>query len=135
MKNVGQLSHPNEQLLRTNYAAFASGDVQPLMDSLTDDVHWNVSGPSPVAGRYLGKDEILTFFGKMMDLYGGTLRLEVVDVFANDRNGVVLTREQGEHAGKALKYTGVHCWNFRDGKCARFENLYDDAYQAFWRRA
>jgi hypothetical protein len=26
----------------------------------------------------------------------------------------------------------VHPWDFRDGKCARFESHYDDAYTDFW---
>ena len=31
-----------------------------------------------------------------------------------------------------LAWTGVHVWGFRDGKCARFESYYDDAYSEFW---
>ena len=129
------MSHPKEQLLRTNYQAFADGDLAPLLQSLADDVEWHVSGPSPLAGKYAGTSEVLAFFGKMMELYGGTLQLEVIDVLANDDHGVVLTRERGEYAGSAVEYAGVHRWDFRDGKCARFENYYDDAYHEFWRAA
>jgi ketosteroid isomerase-like protein len=70
-----------------------------------------------------------------MNLYGGTLRVEVLDVLANDEHGVVLTRERGEHGGRTAEYEGVHRWEFRDGKCARFENYYDDAYHEFWKAA
>jgi ketosteroid isomerase-like protein len=129
------MPHPNEQMLRTNYEAFTKGDVTPMLDSFTDDVEWHVSGPSPVAGLYSGKTEVLGFFGEMMALYGGTLQLDVVDVLANDDHGIVLTRERGEHAGRAVEYEGVHRWDFRDGKCARFENYYDDSYHQFWTRA
>jgi uncharacterized protein len=67
------------QILRDNYDAFARGNADPLMGSLADDVKWHVSGGSPLAGEYVGKAEVLGFFGKMMQLYGGTLKLRVVD--------------------------------------------------------
>ena len=110
------MPHRNEQLLRRNYDAFTTGDMDPMLDSLTDDIDWHVSGASPLAGDYKGKAEVLEFFAQMTELYGGTLRLEVLDVLANDDHGVVLTRERGEHAGKAVEYGGVHRWDFRDGK-------------------
>ena len=129
------MPHSHEQLLRTNYEAFVNGDMAPMIGSYVDDIEWHVSGSSPVAGDYSGKTEVLAFFQKMMDLYGGTLRLDVLDVLANDEHGIVLTRERGEYAGKAVDYSGVHRWEFRDGRCARFENYYDDAYHAFWATA
>jgi ketosteroid isomerase-like protein len=129
------MPHPHERLLRANYEAFTKGDMNPMLDSLTHDIQWHVSGPSPVAGDYSGKGEVVDFFAKMMELYGGTLRIDVIDVLANDDHGIVLTRERGEHAGKAVEYEGVHRWHFRAGECARFENYYDDAYQEFWRAA
>jgi hypothetical protein len=38
--------------------------------------------PKPIAGDYFGKAEVLEFFAKMMDLYQGTLRLQILDVMA-----------------------------------------------------
>jgi ketosteroid isomerase-like protein len=129
------MPHANEALLRTNYEAFAKGDLSPMLNSFTEDIAWHVSGPSPVAGDYSGKAQVLDFFGRMMELYGGTLQLEALDFLANDEHGIVLTRERGKHNGKAIEYTGIHRWDFHDGKCARFENYYDDAYQEFWAAA
>jgi ketosteroid isomerase-like protein len=105
------MSHRNEQLLRTSYEAFVNGDVGPLLASFAEDIHWHVSGPSPLAGDYSGADVILAFFGRMQELYGGTLRLEVLDVLANDDHGIVLTRERGEHGGRTAEYEGVHRWD------------------------
>jgi hypothetical protein len=33
----------------------------------------------------LGKAEVLDFFGKIRQLYGGTLRLQVVDILAGSK--------------------------------------------------
>lgn len=40
--------------------------------------------------------------------------------------------DRAERPGGGIAYTGVHLWDFRDGKCARFESHYDDAYTDFW---
>jgi ketosteroid isomerase-like protein len=129
------MPHPHEQLLRTNYDAFSQGDVSPMVSSFADDIEWHVSGESPVAGDYSGKGEVLEFFSKMMELYRGTLQLEVVDVLANDDVGIVITKESAEYGGKPLEYSGVHHWQFRQGKLARFENYTDDTYSEFWAAA
>jgi ketosteroid isomerase-like protein len=131
----GDRMHANEQSLRTNYGAFASGDMGTMLDSLDHNIQWHVTGPSPLRGEYSGKEAVLRFFEEMMALYGGTLRLEVVDVLANDRHGVVLTKERGEYAGRQIEYEGVHRWDFHGGKWIRFENYYDDTYHAFWSSA
>jgi hypothetical protein len=64
----------------------------------------------------------------MIELYLGTLQVEVLEVLADEDHGIVLTGERGEHAAKAVEHAGIHRWDSRDGKCARFENYYDDAY-------
>jgi ketosteroid isomerase-like protein len=127
------MAHPNEAMLRAGYAAFASGHVQTLVDLFADDIEWHVSGRSPVAGVYSGKEEVLGFFGKMWELYGGTLQLQVIDVLANNERGIVLTAEHAGHDGNPLEYTAVHVWGVRAGKLARFAAYNDDAYNAYWR--
>lgn len=132
MEGSVPVSDKREQSLRACYESFAKGDVKPLMDSLTDDIRWHVSGKSPVAGIYSGKSEVLAFFGKMMDLYRETLRLEVIDVVANDAHGVVMTKESAEHNGKSLEFRAVHVWGVRNGKFSQFHVYFDDAYHRFW---
>jgi len=75
---------------------------------------------------------VLAFFGKMMEVYAGTLRVKVYDILANDDHGVVLTRERGETAGQAVSYAGTHIWTFRDGRCTEFLAMNDGVYNRFW---
>jgi len=126
------MSHPNETMLRTAYAGFSIGDMAPLTDMLSDDITWHAAGTSPVSGDYVGKDEVFGFFAKMMELYGGSLRVEVRDVLANDDHGVVLTTEHGSSQGETVEFTTVHLWTIRDGKCTRFVSYEDDVYHHFW---
>src|SRR3954466_11205655 len=60
------MSHAYEDTLRTMYNAFAQGDVETVIGLLTDDIEYHISGHSPVSGSYSGKDEVLGFFGKLM---------------------------------------------------------------------
>lgn len=126
------MSESTEQVLKNNYDAFGKGNIDPLMSSLADDVEWHVSGGSPLAGEYIGKTEILNFFGKMMRLYGGTLRLHVVDILTSEKHCVVLTQEESQYNGKTLTFRSVHLWQVRDGKFSAFHVYYDDAYHRFW---
>ncbi|HEY5357306.1 MAG TPA: nuclear transport factor 2 family protein [Streptosporangiaceae bacterium] len=126
------MTHPNAELLRTTYEAFGNGDLEPLLGALTDDISWRDSSLAPLAGDYTGKEEVLGFFGKMMEVYGGTLRLAVVDILADENHGVVLTREEGASGGESVKWSGVHLWAFRDGRCAQFHAYADGDYHRFW---
>lgn len=57
------MSHPNARLLRNAYEAFGSGDLEPLLGALTDDISWHDSTLGPLAGSYTGKDQVLGLFG------------------------------------------------------------------------
>jgi len=126
------MPHPNATLLRDAYEAFGNGDLGPLLAALADDISWHDSTLGPLAGDYTGKDQVLGLFGQMTEVYRGTLRLEAVDVFANDARSVVLTQEAGTVGGDQLTWTGVHLWEFRDGRCTRFTAYADADYQRFW---
>jgi uncharacterized protein len=126
------MSHENEDTLRTMYNAFAQGDVERVMGLLTDDIEYHIAGHSPVSGSYSGKNEVLGFFGKLMQLSGGTFRLEVEDILANDRHGVVLTSEHGQRNEKTLDNHAVHVWDIRDGRFARFGGYNQNAWDEFW---
>ena len=126
------MPHLNTRLLQDACEAFSHGDLGPLLAALTDDISWRDSTLGPLTGDYTRKDQVLGLFGKMAEVYRGTLRLEAIDIFANDDRGVVLTREAGTAGGEDLTWTGVHLWGFRDGRCARFTAYADADYQRFW---
>ncbi|HVS48144.1 MAG TPA: nuclear transport factor 2 family protein [Candidatus Dormibacteraeota bacterium] len=93
---------------RRAYEAFSKGDLAVVGDLLADDAVYHISGNSPLAGDYKGKDAIFGFFGKLMQETGGTFRIEVHDILANDDHGVVLVRELAERNGKKWDSRAVH---------------------------
>ena len=109
--------HPNEERLRRGYEAFAAGDMDAIREMFADDIVWRVSGRNPLAGEYRGQDQVFDFFAKLMQVSGGTFRVEVLDVLANDQRAVAITRTRVELAGEALENTGVGVYEIgRDGK-------------------
>jgi ketosteroid isomerase-like protein len=110
------MSHPNEDLIRKGYAAFLSGDMATLNDLFADDIVWHAPGRNPLAGTYRGKEEVLAFFQKVFEMTGGTFKLDIHAVLADDKHAVVLARATAERAGKKLDDNSVQVFHISDGK-------------------
>jgi ketosteroid isomerase-like protein len=110
------MAHPNEDLLRRGYDAFGRADMAAIAELFADDIVWHFPGNNPLAGDYKGRDNVLAFFGKSVEQAGGTLRVEVHDILANDEHGVALTRSTAQRGGKSLDDLGVQVFHVRDGK-------------------
>jgi uncharacterized protein len=108
--------HPNEELVRKGYEAFGKGDIETLNDLFADDIAWNVPGRNQLAGTYRGKDEVLGVFQKTAELTGGTFKLEMHDLLANDDHVVGLIHATGEHDGKKLEDNSVQIFHIKNGK-------------------
>ncbi|HEU0004489.1 MAG TPA: nuclear transport factor 2 family protein, partial [Terriglobia bacterium] len=55
----------NVRTIQEAYASFQRGDVQAVLNVLTDDVEWVTPGPTgilPLAGHRRGRDEVAQFF-------------------------------------------------------------------------
>jgi len=108
--------HPNEELMHKGYDAFGKGDMDAVRSLFADDIVWHAPGRNPLSGDYRGVDEVLQTFGKLFEMTGGTFKLDIHDVIANDEHVVVLARSTAERNGKKLDDTGVQVWHVKDGK-------------------
>lgn len=67
--------HENVRVVQEVYAAFQQGNIQSVLNALTDDVQWWVAGSPenlPHAGLRAGRDEVAKFF----DVLGNTVEFE-----------------------------------------------------------
>ena len=128
------MAHPNEELIRKGYEAFSSGNLQALDDLFAEDILWHVGGRSSLAGDYKGRQEVYGFFGKLAEGSGGSFRLELHDILANDHHGVGLVHTTGQREGRTLDDNTVHVFELEDGKVKEFWGYPDDQYAAdeFW---
>ncbi|MDX6368253.1 MAG: uncharacterized protein QOK30_3329 [Nocardioidaceae bacterium] len=126
--------HPNLDLMRRGYAAYTSGDLQTIEQLFADDVVWHVSGRSPISGDYTGKQEVFGFFGKLQELSGGTSRVEVHDLLADDDHGVAIVTQSASREGRTYEGRVTHVLHLRDGKVTEFWDAYVDQYASdeFW---
>ena len=128
------MAHPNEELIRGGYEAFAKGDLETALARFDENITWHVPGRSAVAGDYQGHQEVMAFFGKLIELSGGTFRLELHDVLASDDHVVALVVVSGERNGTSTTLNAAHVWHVADGKATEFWALSTDPYasDAFW---
>jgi len=110
------MAHPNEKVIRDGLNAFASGDLEAMKKFFAPDIVWHSPGRNQLSGDYKGVDETLGLFGKLFELTGGTFRLDVHDVLANDEHGIVLSTATAQRGGKRLNDNGVQVLHLRDGK-------------------
>jgi uncharacterized protein len=130
------MTHPNEELLREAFAAFQRGDLAALQSKyFAEDIRYHVPGRSQVSGDYQGTTEVFGFFGRLFELSGGTLRIEVHDVLANDVHGVALYNVRAEREGRELADNQILIAHpTPDGKAAEIWTQSADqyAFDEFW---
>jgi uncharacterized protein len=127
--------HPNLELMRRGYSAYARGDLETISRLLADDVVWHVSGRSPISGDYTGKEQVFGFFWKLQELSGGTSRVEVHDLLADDDHGVaIVTESASRDDGRTYEVRVTHVLHLRDGKVTEFWEAHVDQYTSdkFW---
>jgi ketosteroid isomerase-like protein len=125
------MPHPNEQKLRTIYAALGRGDVPALLALLTHDVRYHISGRSLVSGDYVGHDGVVKLLTKFNELSEGTFSVQVLDILANDQHGVAFTMERARRNGRTLENRAVHVYEFAE-KVRRFWGYNEKVWDDFW---
>jgi len=128
------MAHPNEELLRRGYEAFAQGDLKAVKEIFVEDIVFHVPGRGLMSGEYRGREAVLGFFAKGQELSGGTLRIELHDVAATDEHAIALQINRAERNGKTLAARVVAVYHIRDGKAAEAWFLTDsqDENDQFW---
>lgn len=128
------MAHPNEELLRSGYGAFARGDVDAVKEIFADDVVFHVPGQGLISGEYRGREAVLEFFARGQTLSGGSLRIELHDIAATDEHAIALQINHAERNGRTLaaRVTGVY--HIRAGRAAEAWFLTDnqDENDRFW---
>lgn len=121
--------HPNEALLRQEYAARAARDDGRLAEIFAEDVVWHVPGKSTIAGDYRGFDEVMEYVDRRRELANGTFEITVHDVLANDEHGLVMATGRATLRGQTFEWKAHGLYRFRDGRIAECWVLPEDQYE------
>ena len=118
--------HPNAALLRKGYEAFARGDIAAITDMFAEDMVWHVPGNNLISGEHKGRDAVFAVFAKTMELTGGTFKIDVHDILANDEHTVSLSRASASRQGKQLDLRGADIYHIRNGKVTEWWSFTED---------
>jgi ketosteroid isomerase-like protein len=77
------------ELVRRGYEAFIAGDMEWLNGHLHENVVWHVPGHNLTSGDYHGRENVLAFFARSVQI--ALPEFEIHDVVASDDHVVVLT--------------------------------------------
>ena len=123
--------HPNVELIRRFYAAFASpGWSTAVREMLADGVVWHLPGAHPLSGEHRGREAVLA----AMRSFDGSVQLKLHDVVGNDAHAVALLKARGERKGRTYEALEADVFHIRDGKIAEFWSLSEDQRKtdAYW---
>jgi uncharacterized protein len=129
------MAQPNVDLLRGFLDAYGANDRDAVGRSLAEDAVWHVGGTHRFSGNYRGRDAILEYFDRVGSETGGTLRLDPIEVIANEARGAAFLRVTGEREGMRLDVTMAEAFQFDDeGRIREFwaHATDQDAIDAFW---
>jgi uncharacterized protein len=125
------MTDPKITTVQHIYEAFGRGDVDVILDQLTDDVDWASCPESDIApwhGIHQGKAEVPHFFKALGE------NLEITEFTplsfaANDTDVMVVTRwsATAPGTGKTATMDIHHWWRFRDGKIYLYRGTEDTA--------
>ena len=123
------------QVVRKGFDAFGRGDLDTLRNEVfTEDTVWHVGGRSQLSGDYTGQ-ELFDWFGRLVELSGGTFQVSVHDVTTSDQHAVVLTEASAERNGRRLDGAkGLQVHHFQGGKISESWLSAEDTYtfDEFW---
>ena len=127
--------HPHAELVRRAVERFSGGDPGGLLELFSPEAVWHVPGSNAMSGDYRGADEIGAFLRRTAELTGGTYRVELLWVVADDEHAVAVYRAQGERDdGRTLDIEQALLIELRGGLWAdiRAQPLDQAAFDAFW---
>jgi ketosteroid isomerase-like protein len=132
--NYPSAVHPNEELLRREYEAFARGDREALEGIFADGITYHIPGRNPSSGTYRGKEEVFALFARDRDV---AFESELHDVIANDSHAIALSSIKAEAGGLVYEDLSVHVVHVIDGRIAEAWFFPGDQYAAdeLWSRA
>jgi hypothetical protein len=120
----------NVEFVKGLYEAFAIGEVDKVIGSMTEDIEWWEAEGNPwYPGRaFIGPQAVIE--GVFMRIASEMEGFEVVpERFLSDGDEVVMIgryrAKKGTATGKPLDAQALHMWSVRGGKVARFQQFVD----------
>ncbi len=117
----------NMDAVRQAYEAFTTGDLERLMALYDDEATHIIPGSSTVSGAHKGKENILTVYGRMVELSGGSFKVDLRHVMTDGNSRVVAVHKTSmEKDGESFLETEALLITFHDGKIIEIQDFFSD---------
>lgn len=129
------MAHPNEELVRRMFEAYARADTATLRQVPAEDVVYHLPGRSPMAGEYRGRDEVLALWDRQKAYLGGQpYRVQPLGSVADDQHVVLLASGEAEGPTGTLRWRAANVYQVRDGQVVDCRVFIEDLYtfDGFW---
>jgi hypothetical protein len=131
----GAMVDERVQRLQAWLRAYDEQDREAMAESLAEDAVWHVGGTHRLSGDYRGREAILGYFDSVRGETSDTMRLEPLEVLANERHGAAFLRVTAERQGRRLDVVVSDAFRFDpDGRILEFWAHANDqaAIDDFW---
>jgi ketosteroid isomerase-like protein len=118
----------NVQLVQDAFAAFQRGDIQSILNSLSDDVEWIEPPVEPLGGVYRGRDSVAEFFRKVGETSDFS-SFEPREYVAQGDRVVALGSYKAtvRGTGRAYECDWAMAFTITNGKISKFQEFTDTA--------
>jgi ketosteroid isomerase-like protein len=120
----------NKEVVQQVYANFKSGNIESLLDLMSDSVEWELPDLAgvPAAGKRQGRAGVADFFGKLAETQS-MVNFEPKEFVAQADKVVVLGSYTWQVKSTGGKFTGgwAHVFTLHNGKVTRFREYTDTA--------
>jgi uncharacterized protein len=125
---------PNIELVQKAYDAFARGDIAGVLETLSSEVDWLISGPRaivPFVGRRRGPQQVAQFFRELAESQTAEL-FEPLEFIEGPDKVVVLGRQQWrvKSTGRTYSDEWAHVFTVANGEITKFQEYHDTAAEA-----
>jgi len=120
----------NLEIVKEGYANFLQGNIPALLDSLSDNIEWELpaSAHTNFSGVFKGKDAVLNFFQNVAS--DNDISEFAVDTYIADGDNVVALGHlsaTAKNTGKTSSNKWAHVWTLRNGKVVKHYEYADTA--------
>jgi ketosteroid isomerase-like protein len=124
----------SEDTIRRGYKAFGEGDMETFRSIYVPDVVQRQPGHNQTSGEYKGVDDVLAFYGRLFELSGGTISLDLKSVKTLGDKVVTVHGNKAQRDGKTLDADESIEFTFSGDKISRLDVTYlnEAASDAFW---
>jgi len=129
------LEQTHLELIKSLLSAFSRGDIEAVRNLLSEDVRLHFPGNNALSGEYRGRDRALEALARSMQWTGGTTRVQMHDVLANETHGVLLYNVRARRGDRSIEYRYIDLYHFREGQiCEIYGYPAEDpaAFDAFY---